>query len=152
MRPLTLAPLLALFMLHAWQLTATPITSLDAEPSELAAQLQSPTTLVLTVHSQSDLPHAQRLLTLAASRDLPALVLIALPENALQAMAVRRAANRYFKSDFSRPRTYFIATADHPYPEFKTLLLSPVEPDPLFASTTYPESLPPLRNPNSNVT
>lgn len=137
-----LATFLCLLAVHAAQLLATPITSLDQEESQLAAHLQTPETLVLTVRSPSDLPEAQRLLTLAASRELPSLVLVVLPDSLPEAIAIRRAARRFFTSDFSRPRTHFIKAGDHPYPEFKTLLLSPIEPAPLFASQTFPTELP----------
>lgn len=134
---------LSSFILHpSSSLHATPITSLDKLSSELATHLHSPATLILTIHSQADLPEAQRLLTLAASQDQPTLVLIALPESPIDSLAIRSAAKRFFKSDFSRPLTYFIKAADHPYPEFKTLLLSPTEPHPFFASETYPQELP----------
>ncbi len=134
--------LLSLLALHCSQLLATPISSLDNQSSELADHLREPSTLILTVRSQADLQEAQRLLTLAASTDQASLILIVLPENKLEAIAIRRATKQFFKSDFSRPLTYFIKAQDHPYPEFKTLLLSPIEPAPLFASETYPDSLP----------
>lgn len=134
--------LLSLLLAHSSLLPATPITSLDNDLSELALKLQSPHTLVLTVQSPADLPEAQRLLTLAASHGLPSLVLIALPDNALESLAIRRAASHHFRSDFTRPRTYFIDAADHPYPEFKTIILSPVEPAPLFTSKGFPQELP----------
>ncbi|MDQ8185860.1 hypothetical protein [Pelagicoccus sp. SDUM812002] len=134
--------LISLFAIQFSLLSATPIRSMDEQTSKLAEQIQSPKTLLLTVHSESDLPDAQRLLTLAASQDIPAIVLISLPDNAIESIAIRRSASRFFRSDFSRPLTYFIEAADHPYPEFKTLLLSPIEPAPLFASETYPQALP----------
>lgn len=136
--------LLSLFTLHIslLSLPATPITSLDKEASELVSHIQAPSTLVLTVRTQADLPQAQRLLTLAVSQTQPTLVLIALPENSLESLAIRQAATRYFKSEFSRKLTYFIKENDHPYPEYKTLQLSPIEPAPLYTSKTYPETLP----------
>ncbi len=141
MRSLSIV-LLSLVATHFSLLSATPITSMDEELSELADKIQPPRTLVLTVRDQADIPEAQRLLTLSASQDLPSLVLIELPDNTLESIAIRRAAKRYFQSDFSRPHTYFIKAEDHPYPEFKTLILSPVEPVPLFSSESFPEELP----------
>ncbi|MDQ8197493.1 hypothetical protein QEH56_05000 [Pelagicoccus enzymogenes] len=121
-------------------LSATPIHSLDGETSELVAHLQSPFTFVLTVHSQDDLPEAQRLLTYAVSKDYPSIVLIAIPSRKLEAIAIRRAAKSYFQSEFSRSLTYFIKAEDHPYPEFKTLLLNPTEPEPLYRFKDYTPS------------
>ncbi len=139
---LTILILLSLLSTHYSTLYSTPITSLDKEVSKLADHIQPPSTLILTVRHQGDLPEAQRLLTLAASQEQQTLILIALPDNAIETATIRRIANRFFQSDFSRPLTYFIKAADHPYPEFKTLILSPVEPAPIFASETYPPELP----------
>ncbi|MBD5778760.1 hypothetical protein IEN85_04605 [Pelagicoccus sp. NFK12] len=123
-------------------LSATPITSIDGQEQELTELLLPPATLLLTVRDHDDLPDAQRLLTLAAANDQTTIILIELPGRTLDAIAIRRAAKRYFQSDLTRPHTYFIEADNHPYPEFKTLLLSPVEPSPLFASKSYPEELP----------
>ncbi|EDY81473.1 hypothetical protein VDG1235_1091 [Verrucomicrobiia bacterium DG1235] len=141
----TLLPLLLLssLILHPSSLhSATPLLNLDNQATTLAQHLQSPTTLILIVTEQVDLPEAQRLLTLAVSQDQPALILIQLPDSRLKAAALRRAARPYFKSHYSQTHVYYLNASDHPHPTAKTLLLDPNHPTPIYQSTTYPPVLP----------
>ncbi|MBK1876929.1 hypothetical protein [Pelagicoccus mobilis] len=133
---------LSYLTLFSSSLSATPLTSLDDTPTRLADQLQSPATLVLIVHEKEELPDAQRLLTLAFAQKHPAVILINLPQGRLHSTAIRRAANSFFQSEFSRSRTYFIEQSDNPYPKSKTLILSPDKPSPHYTSPTYPSQIP----------
>lgn len=115
--------------------TSTPIHTLDDRSTTLLDHIQNPDTLVLIVNSQEDIPLAQRILTEAFGQDQPAFILLEIPDSYQKEILIRRAAKRFFTSDFSRARVFFLNAADNPYRNAKTLLLSPDNPTPLFHST-----------------
>lgn len=119
------------------------IQTIDGDSSTLAAQIRPPATLVLVASDETELREAQRLLTLAESEDRFCLILLAAPEaNPLRSAALRRAARRFFASDFSRARVFIAHPSALPNPAAKALLLSPDSPDPLWTSDSFPETLP----------
>lgn len=141
------ARLLPLLLLAAslQPLAATPIADLAGRTSELSAHIQFPTTLVLVVDSEADLREAQRLLTLAQSQNQRCLILVSLPTgNLIQSSAIRRAAKRFFDSDFSRSRVFLVESDQLPHPPARAFLFAPDSPDPLWLSDSLPQTLPSL--------
>lgn len=122
--------------LQAKPVAAAPIalTTLADEPTDLAAHTQSPFTLVLVVSHTDELPRAQQILTQAFAEDLHTLVLVQRPEHFKEDLVLRRAAKRFFTSDFSKSRVFLLQKDDNPYPHSKTLVVDPGRDSPAFQS------------------
>lgn len=105
---------------------ATEIQSLKDAPTTLAAQTRPPRSLALLVATLEDLPEAQRLLTLAEAHQLHTLILVVLPD--ADPATIRHAAARYFRSDFSQQRVYYIKASALPTPAARAALLLPDAP------------------------
>lgn len=121
--------------------SATPVSTLEGEETFLESHIQLPTTLVFTVTNEEELPEAQRLLTQAYASEQHALILIKLPTQTFRAAALRKAASKFFVSDFSKARIFYLAPQSTSATPHKTQLLAPNNPSPLFASPelVYPE-------------
>lgn len=133
--------LLILIIIPKQPLQATDLTTISGNSTTLTAQLQSPKTLILIVSDEQQISEAQRLLTLAAAQQLHTLILIVLPDNQpLKAIAIRQAAKRFFKSDYSRSHIHFIDTENIPHPSAKSLLLAPAQENPIWQSPTFPSN------------
>ena len=119
---------------------AFKLESIDGETTQLLSRLNDPYSLILVVSEESELLEAQRLLSLAESQQLHTLVLIELPsDNAFKANAIESAAKRFFKSDFSHQRVYFVNSDALPKGQSKALLFNRVDANPVWRSATYPD-------------
>ncbi|MDQ8203422.1 hypothetical protein [Pelagicoccus sp. SDUM812003] len=123
--------------------TATPLLSLAGQETTLRDKLDSASSLILIVREESELPEAQRLLTMAYAQGQAALILVELPDSALQTAAIQRAAKRFFRSELSRNTVHFMDRKESPYSGLKTILLAPERSEPLFQSSAFPKTLPP---------
>lgn len=88
---------------------AQELLAVDGARANLRDSLDARKTLLLVAKEEADINESFRLLTLAEAKNLPALILVELPAGQpLKAAAIKSGAKRFFKSDYSRQRIFFI--------------------------------------------
>ncbi len=102
------------------------LATLDGEPIEITDCISQPRTLFITIQDQAELLEAQRILTLADSRNLPARLLITLPpQNPIATAAIKRAANRFFTTEQNRNRVALLTPSEADSSPAKSFILDP---------------------------